>query len=314
MQKVESIQVLRAVAALGVAYSHATHVFGTYQPVGAAGVDLFFVISGFIMAGQSREGFMRKRLTRILPLYYLVLPIFLVDSLLSGRASVGGWLSALTFWPVWGQFYHPQMGVAWSLCFEMLFYLSIWTVFRGVNYLWLLTAYSLAMILAVVTGLALFRYLGSPMILEFLFGVLIYQLPRNRLAAFVALFGGVLVFAILSVVGTGHLEQRIILEPTAWLRPLLFGIPAALLVFGAVHFDWSKLRLLTFLGDASYSLYLTHILTIAALVWLMPHPLVAVAACAAVGAIVYLKIEKPVLEGLRRYRHQQLLVRRPARL
>ena len=102
LRKLRSIQVLRAVAACAVVVLHAypkVHAPVGSAGYGAAGVDLFFVISGFIMAsvaeGRSAAGFAADRLWRIYPLWWLaVLPwLFLVPR---GPTFIA---SSLTLWP-----------------------------------------------------------------------------------------------------------------------------------------------------------------------------------------------------------------------
>jgi len=104
VQKLRSIQVLRALAACAVVVLHA--VPDAHAPVdnagyGAAGVDLFFVISGFIMANVAKERsaseFLRDRLWRIYPLWWIaVLPwLFMVPR---GGTFVA---SSLTLWPIY---------------------------------------------------------------------------------------------------------------------------------------------------------------------------------------------------------------------
>src|SRR5690606_27058234 len=77
MKRLHGIQYLRAVAALGVVVFHAAERSGTHFAIGAAGVDVFFVISGFIMwvitsqRAPSPAAFLRDRIERIAPLYWI---------------------------------------------------------------------------------------------------------------------------------------------------------------------------------------------------------------------------------------------------
>src|SRR3954447_5293409 len=129
MQKLRSIQVLRAVAACAVVVLHAypdAHAPVGNAGYGAAGADLFFVISGFIMANvsQGRTGreFLGDRLWRIYPLWWVaVLPwLFMLPR---GPTFIA---SSITLWPIYGAYYYvPVLKVAWTLSFELLFYLGM---------------------------------------------------------------------------------------------------------------------------------------------------------------------------------------------
>ena len=83
MQKVHSIQFLRAIAAFTVLLFH---LIGPAFVIGAAGVDVFFVISGFIMGSFAAGGkplqFFYHRLVRIVPLYWAVTLAMCIGALL----------------------------------------------------------------------------------------------------------------------------------------------------------------------------------------------------------------------------------------
>lgn len=151
---IQSIQLLRAVAALCVLFGHLQqHVVGLARGVGEArepwlswaggfGVDLFFGISGFIIVlsarkvmGQAGAGadFMVRRLIRVVPLYWIAtcayLPIFLLGSSTAGRDWLWPWLASLAFipFPVFGDWAspYPLLTLGWTLNYEMWFYLSM---------------------------------------------------------------------------------------------------------------------------------------------------------------------------------------------
>ena len=151
-QQFFGIQILRFVAAMLVVVMHTSQAIsihipvrgaGQYWSLGAVGVDIFFVISGFVMAMsvgtslvdvQSRKRaafiFMKRRLLRIVPLYwfYTLLKVALILALpgLATRSSVDSahLAASLFFTPAmspWGLI-EPTLPVGWTLNFEMLFY------------------------------------------------------------------------------------------------------------------------------------------------------------------------------------------------
>lgn len=131
-----SIQSLRALAALAVVVVHAAdgaaansgnRHFGEVASIGAAGVDVFFVISGFIMyvTACSRpitpQRFLLDRFSRIVPLYW-VATFLLMAVLVVGKAPIPDiryLLASLALVPVDPL---PYLGVGWTLVYEMFFY------------------------------------------------------------------------------------------------------------------------------------------------------------------------------------------------
>lgn len=142
MQTVYNVQVLRATAALMVVVYHGLHnqkIVYDCDAVGrplASGVDVFFVVSGFVMVYVTSQravtpwAFLRDRMIRIYPVYWLV-TLLLVLLTLTGFKPVGvhAWdvedlVSSLALWPSMradGQ-PTPIVSVAWTLIYEMLFY------------------------------------------------------------------------------------------------------------------------------------------------------------------------------------------------
>jgi exopolysaccharide production protein ExoZ len=260
LQKLRSIQVLRAVAACAVVVLHAypeAHAPIGNAGYGAAGVDLFFVISGFIMAsvaqGRTAGQFLRDRLWRIYPLWWVaVLPwLFMVPR---GPTFI---LSSLSLWPIYaGGYYVPVLKVGWTLSFELLFYLGM-TLAIATRAAAPLALYALFLLGALTTANPLLHFIGNPMALEFLMGVLVARLPRHRaLGLLIPL--GLSLFALTSP-GIGDVEAS--LGPQwALSRVLQWGVPAALVVWGVLSlerlFKHRRFDLPVAIGDASYSIYL----------------------------------------------------------
>src|SRR6476661_2767169 len=189
-----SLQSLRFAAALMVVYIHAVLMAGvpsedSFIPLnlaiaGRAGVDIFFVLSGFIITktaqGLSAEEFAWRRFRRIVPFYLICcVPAVLI------AAQVGfGWRRALaTFvlWPATDRMTAPLVMVGWTLCFEVLFYAAATLVLFNRRWLYpLLGFYAAALMFR--SDEPVLQFLGNPIIAEFLLGALLFYAPRERLA------------------------------------------------------------------------------------------------------------------------------------
>jgi exopolysaccharide production protein ExoZ len=273
--KIESLQVLRAVAAAAVMFFHGTRMIekshgymflgGFFEP-GFAGVDLFFVISGFIIyhttagTGMSRGEFLRRRLIRIYPIYWLVTAILLAYLLLKPSATM-----ELTPLSVLANFLllptSPYiLEVAWTLVIEIAFYaLFAITYFIHPRVFFVaLPVWGIAsVILGPVTGIAhdspileIWMFSGS---LEVLYGVLVALAFRRGLTK------GALPALVLGL-GLGALSWADIAwwGPIPMGRELQFGVPAALILYAAVNLRARFPAWLILVGDASYVLYLIH--------------------------------------------------------
>ncbi|MGI9416948.1 MAG: acyltransferase family protein [Geminicoccaceae bacterium] len=334
-----SIQYLRGCAALAVVWYHShlqlEKISDLDPPAwfhGASGVDLFFVISGFIIwmttdDDRSRTvGFWRRRAIRIVPLYWLctlAMVILLVGApSLFGRPHLDVWhvVQSLLFIPHYDPFQpgktYPLLQVGWTLNFEMFFYASF-----GIALLlrpcWRAVAMAAWLGALVVTGAfvgpehALFATYTDPLLLEFVAGMLIgyacRRLPRPPLT-----FGYSLV--LLAVTAYIAMDQGLDVIHKDW-RALCWGLPAALLVAGVVVIEQQvpvrRLAGLHHLGDASFAIYLSHPFTLGALGWAwsrlaletaLPNAafiVIAMLISAVGGMLLHLIFEKPLVERLR---------------
>lgn len=287
-QQFTGVQVLRFAAAMLVVVMHITqaismHISGTgpshYWGAGSAGVDIFFVISGFVMAmstaslpanGPARMDaawvFMRRRLVRIAPLYWfytlLKVALLLAMPALAARSSVepGHLAASLLFIPSmspWG-LVQPTLPVGWTLNFEMLFYavFAVAIALGAPRIRFCLAAFGLifAAGLLLPDSVAL-NFYAQTIVFEFILGVCIahaflhFRRP-GPLAGLVAMAAGAL---FMFAPDWGHSADRF----ATW------GCGAALIVLGAVWMEPWTVRAplasrLSFLGDASYSIYLSH--------------------------------------------------------
>lgn len=346
-----TVQALRAFAALLVVLFHALEMWGErINPKGlgadwgngAAGVDIFFVISGFVMIVSSRRlvgkagaaaNFLRNRIVRIVPLYWLLttlkiaavllLPAFAVRTSLDPNFIFGSYL----FLPVIDHAGHfrPVIPVGWTLTYEFIFY-ALFALALAVRTDVLRVVVPA---LGAFAALALLRQdtwpvwtiLFSTLVLEFIFGVLLakWALAGHRLPPIAA--------AALFVAGLCAILMLPAEADNA--RVLIWGLPAFAIVAGAVSLEplIGKLlpRWLLSLGDASYSIYLGHGFVLPAVVIAvgktLPHHLAdelfAISLCflasMAIGWLLYAGVEQPMLRAFRSRSSAQTLAPQPAR-
>jgi peptidoglycan/LPS O-acetylase OafA/YrhL len=220
----------------------------------------------------------------------------------------------------------PVVTVGWTLTYEVCFYLA----FAGLIALprrWALPALAAWAIAIAATyafaNVPIKEALGvpavfpplAPLALEFIAGCIVGWLLCRRaiVAPGILLLAGVLLF-----VGVGAWKRSSEdAFDNGWLRVGVFGVGSALIVYGAAARELAGAakppRALTFWGDASYSLYLTHGYVIQAIGLLVPASprtdpppvklsltLAILVACAAVAAVVHIAIERPLLAWARR--------------
>lgn len=267
-----SIQYLRAIAALLVVLHHARNpepwLFNPFAGVsiGQAGVDIFFVISGFIMYAAARDEtagqFVYRRVVRVAPLYWLAtivsLAFFYRRQLLAfDPMLLTKLMASLLFVPHYNLLHPteiwPVLVPGWTLNYEMFFY----AVFALALLSRKLVPVVIGLIgLAVAAGLflrspdALWRTYTDPILLDFAFGLLIARFyPAHASRWLVVLLPlGVLLLLLTPL-------------PGLW-RALTWGVPAALIVMGALALEAGgslpRLAGLKSIGDSSYSIYLVH--------------------------------------------------------
>lgn len=278
MRTIASIQYLRGLAAGGVVVHHIAARYGVSLSSGAAGVDIFFVISGFIMWLVSRRtdvrpaSFLKDRCIRVVPMYWLVtLCLALVATLRPNlfpldHPTAQHVARSLLFIPHHSprtQQLFPLLIQGWTLNYEMFFYglFALALLTPRTDRPWSITTLLLACVawgaIFAPRDAALLVY-TSPLLLEFLAGIwLASAFERGRWISvglgWASLFTGFLLFAVTEVSGINGNES---------LRVLYWGVPAWLIVCGAVtierHGRLPHLPLLEMLGNASYSIYLTH--------------------------------------------------------
>ena len=253
----KSIQYLRAAAAIAVIVAHSSLNFDVMQ----AGVDVFFVISGFLMwtVTQSPIGvcqFWWQRLARIAPLYWIATLLMAAHQ----AASLDAVIPSLAFWPYFGEGGHvwPIVVAGWTLTYEVAFYGLIGLVQP-------LPRRAGLIVIAAVIGLCglahpfvdpasapMLAY-TDPIIFEFLAGV---GLAEARLRKLLPRPGAGVLLCCLGLALLGCFPDL----PAA-SRALVWGLPCLLIVTGALAIEAGgrlpEVKWLTLLGNASYAIYLT---------------------------------------------------------
>jgi exopolysaccharide production protein ExoZ len=328
---IDGIQYLRGGAALMVVAHHARHYFpeaDTWSTFGSRGVDIFFVISGFIMAHSTASfradsdrasqaaSFFWRRVVRVVPLYWLALLWTNRRAFAAGQWSgddVKDFFFVPHFHPVYVDGIYPSLVPGWTINYEMFFYLvfALAMVFGNARYR------VVSGVLLALVGLGLVdwssaaaRFYTANVLLEFLFGIGLYLLlarHRFRLGPTALLAISIAGFALLGI------------ENSDAVRGFADG-PFAAMIVGSVVL-WAQGRKAAFLralGDASYSIYLFHLATFslsgallrhAGVVTTTPgHIIVAIAlqvvVAAAAGLLIHRFVEAPLLRAARHTRRR----------
>lgn len=295
-ERLKSIDLLRGLAASAVVLRHSDDRF----LLGSIGVDIFFVISGFVMAQLYRQRsapqFLFDRAWRIFPIYWVALLPWLIIGLVGGTGvTAQGTLASALLIPNWFGMTGTYLGVAWTLLFELLFYAGVALAIRLGSLFIPALLFAAALLARPYVDFTLLYFLGSPMIFEFLFGVAIACLPVRRLIGVALLLAGAL--WLLLFPNTGLEDYRVAMSygPAA-MRVLLWGVPAAAIVYGMLTleqaFKGRAVDALLVLGAASYSIYLIHTLvTKNVALWWPAEFMIALA----VGIGLWWAVERPLL-------------------
>lgn len=282
--RIETIQYLRGIAALAVAVAHiASHqsFVSRNAPLvlpeftGFWGVDIFFVISGFIIVHITRDvapgympakQFFAKRLIRIVPAYwFFTLAMYVIGNTdwQIGDQAPGFNAAMLVKSLLFIKPGFPLLFVGWTLTMEMFFYLvfAVCLIFfqhkQRVFYVGLVF-FLLTLLPAILNSdNRYFVFFTKPILLEFVAGMIIAYDYKGLQQHFTRLALPVLIVGVMLLsLSTLHFE----LPTLTRYRALLWGVPAILIVFGALHAqEFRNLPWVKNLGAISYSLYLCHI-------------------------------------------------------
>ncbi|MBX2839830.1 MAG: acyltransferase [Gammaproteobacteria bacterium] len=287
--RLHSLQYLRAIAAIAVVYSHSVLQVESYAKelhyAGGFGVNIFFVISGFIMVFISKpdatpSSFLVNRIRRVVPLYWFftimmaVILAFLPSLFKTTQFAWDTVFMSLAFIPHYSEahsgYVWPILAPGWSLNYEMYFYLlfaaSLFFTYRF-QALITCTLITTLFVLARLTHSdnAAIVFMSDAVVFEFIFGMLLALLWKQglRIHSFVAV--------ILIIVGFAVLIFREQWFPTTTAHVLKIGIPSLLVVTGFLYIKLPHWKFFVLLGDASYALYLSHIFTLGPIrKWLPP--------------------------------------------
>jgi exopolysaccharide production protein ExoZ len=253
------ITYLRGFAALSVFFLHFNYFLAQTGDVeflhfGEFGVDIFFVISGFLIAGallnaKDAKVFLSNRINRVVPLYvFATTVLFLKMILVNGETEFYRYFMSITFFPYTKTdgIMQPLLGVGWTLNFEMMFY-SI----AAVLYFRVLNIYTLAIALYVIIRP---DFYFDFIVIEFLFGIMIWRLKEK-----ITRYSGPLLAVLMIVACTCTIVvSDYFYDPEGIWRLLFWGIPAAFLVAAVLQFRNDCVIGLRIMGDISYSIYIWH--------------------------------------------------------
>ncbi len=326
--EVVSIQYLRGIAALLVVLHHARNPNAwLFNPLssftgGEMGVDIFFVISGFVMAiAATREtplDFAVRRLIRVVPLYWIVTAVFITLRIIASPTEMQALTAAhivksFVFIPHLSPIYPgniwPALVPGWTLNFEMFFYF-LFALGLAIRRPILLV--SVAVPLLVLSGVTwdfrdpIMVTYTSPLLIEFVVGVLLGVLYKRQMFPQTVCWLAPPAILLLSAPG--------IISPAYETFCRIVG--ASMLVAAALSME-SKIRSiplrgLKILGDMSYSLYLSHLISLAVASNIFRRlPLsgwpqfslylaFALVASCLLGYFTHRLVEKPLLRRLRK--------------
>lgn len=260
------------------------------------GVAIFFVLSGWLMAGQmmrsnnKASSYFKRRLIRIVPLYALVtLAVVAFQIFVSHNIEPFHWLLSFLFMSQALGFGHPVLYVGWTLEYEMFFYLLV-----GFSLFFKDLRLRLLVCLGVLVMLFVFGVL-PPVVLYFAWGILghwvqrfNFRLSKRGAALVVAVIGSLAVF-------------QVSLGLQVYANVPIFGLEI-MIAFYCLSQTWQvKSKVVDLLGDASYAQYLVHVPILTILVGVFANQvdasLLIIICFVTVGAVSvasWLLIDRPI--------------------
>ena len=273
---------------------------------GGIGVDLFFIISGFIMTTilpnyigetDSAKDFIVKRAIRILPLYWLLSSILVFLSRHNPNVLTRDILiKTYLLFPIFdkGSFIFAFIPQSWTLAYELYFYFIIFLALvlmkKLANRIVLISLASLVALGFLFNGGYLLTFLTSPLLIEFIFGItigLIYHstvkngdrlsnpILKNVSIPFIVIGTALMCVTIFVATKPFYIAEDIAADNMlAIQRSLYWGVPCGLLVCGYLFAEYFyRLKapaILVAIGDASFSCYLVHFIFLRKLKSTMP--------------------------------------------
>jgi len=262
--KIDSVQVLRFFAAFSVMMVHLP-IFG----FGIWGVDIFFVISGFIMmyvTENNEKNFLIKRVFRIVPLYWILTTgVFLIayikpEFLNNTTADLEHYIKSLLFIPFDknGTGHFPILFLGWTLNFEVIFYVlfGIALAFSKKNR-FICCSFLIFSFYLINLGLSdknfIFKTYANNMFFEFIFGMVAYLIWKKMHHLSINNFTNAIFLLLL-------IFSFLIFRNFEFSRFLSYGVPSFLLLIYFLFFlnNIKFPRIFIRLGDSSYCIYLIH--------------------------------------------------------
>jgi len=332
--RLSTVQGARGIAAIAVVLAHASTVLGAplhgIFRAGHAGVDFFFVLSGFIITLVHHRdighpsfltSYLWRRLIRIYPVYWIALALLglLIASGIVREVDPVGVLATLFLLP---EHHPPLLGVSWTLQHEMLFYLLFALAIVGRRLGIVVLATWLVLIMASsMRGTAILPWAPDSLLWDFVAAPFHLQFMMGIAVAAVVVINRVPVPRVLLAIGIAGIACTATLEDAGWIAYLglaskaLFGGFSACAIAGMAAAERKGLltvdAAVTLLGEASYSIYLVHYPAIAMVLavfaasgtinivpaWLMMTMLATTGVVA--GIALHLLAERPILKWLR---------------
>lgn len=292
-----------------MAKSENSGMYDNFFHVGSSGVDLFFIISGYIIVyitenrKPSPRYFIVSRVERVYPTYLIVtlaaLCVYIVAPSMINASGDTSLIMSFFYIPIEDHLMLVQVG--WTLIYEMFFYF-IFFLSMIINFKNRIAICSIFIVIIALTfnkfEIYQLKYLSNTIIVEFIYGMLSFHIIKKinniKLSLFMIALG---------------LISLYIYRDTFSDRFIYYGIPMLLLFMGVVSIEVNnkvkiESKLLKLLGDASYSIYLTHLFSIgiAFLIFrkLNIEPilfvLTSILLSAIGGVIYYLIIEKNIMK------------------
>ena len=310
----KSIQLLRAVAAIYITLFHISYWWNTNNvssphifDIGFSAVDLFFVISGFVLF-QSASGYLQgakegfyffiKRLLRIYPLYWTILVICISFGIYKlSSVSVPEFLGIWILYPNSRFFIYST----WTISYEVFFYILLSLYVFNHRAKWGFFILLLLSILSIVKKYFHMQIslpeigIYNEFVFEFFLGILVAKIYKN-IPIWFALF--------LVISGFYFFFFPLMRQP---VYGIVYGLPAAFILFGLTNLEYNKKIIvpswIVRIGNASYVLYLIHQPLIEMILPQLHFPssvnricyLLVILFVIVISVIIHVLIEKPML-------------------
>ena len=301
-KSIDGLQYLRGIAALMVVFFHARSYFvdvASWTGIGARGVDIFFVTSGFVMAYTTKNFasgtsvakasllFLAKRFIRVVPLYWLAIlwtskaywihwlaisstPADLYANLDPGIIAIAKDFAFIPHLSIdedeEGEIF-PILIQGWTLNYEMFFYFLFGLCMLFQKYR-LLAVTAVIVTLVVIGKIFAFHNVGglfytASILIEFVFGILVFEVHSKTQH---------LTFDRTPLVILGVIGFLLLNSGSNVNDKFVLAVAAAVIVWVFIHaFRGIHIRSLKMLGDASYSIYLFHAASFVAARWFIAY-------------------------------------------